>query len=60
MKLLKAAPTVLCMALLGFAVSPARADEWDKKTTITFSGPVEIPGVHLTGLWNFASGHLCI
>ena len=49
MKLLKAAPTVLCMALLGFAISSARADEWDKKTTITFSGPVEIPGVHLKG-----------
>jgi hypothetical protein len=49
MKFFKAAPTVLCMALLGFAVSSARADDWDKKTTITFSGPVEIPGVHLQG-----------
>jgi hypothetical protein len=27
----------------------AKADDWDKKTTITFSGPVEIPGVHLQG-----------
>jgi hypothetical protein len=27
----------------------ARADDWDRKTTVTFSGPVEIPGVHLTG-----------
>ena len=51
MTFLKAAPTVLCMALLGVAFSPsASADEWDKKTVITFSGPVEIPGVHLTGL----------
>ena len=25
------------------------ADAWDRKTTITFSGPVEIPGVHLVG-----------
>ena len=49
MKFFKAAPAVLCMALLGFAVTSARADEWDKKTTITFSGPVEIPGVHLQG-----------
>ncbi len=50
MKFLKAAPTVLCMALLGFGfTSIARADDWDKKTTITFSGPVEIPGVHLQG-----------
>jgi hypothetical protein len=50
MTFLKAAPFVLGMAVLGLAVSPiARADAWDKKTTITFSGPVEIPGVHLTG-----------
>jgi hypothetical protein len=27
----------------------ARADEWNKKSIITFSGPVEIPGVHLKG-----------
>jgi hypothetical protein len=39
------------MALLAGAMfSPvARADEWNQKTTITFSGPVEIPGVHLAG-----------
>ena len=50
MKFFKAAPTVLCLAVLGVAFSPsARADAWDKKTTITFSGPVEIPGVHLKG-----------
>ncbi len=56
MKFFKAAPTVLCMALLGFAVSSARADEWDKKTTITFSGPVEIPGVHLQGFGILPAG----
>jgi hypothetical protein len=51
MKLLKAVQTVFCTALLaGAIVSPAaRADAWDRKTTITFSGPVEIPGVHLVG-----------
>jgi len=50
MKFFKAAPTVLCVAVLGVAFSTsARADAWDKKTTITFSGPVEIPGVHLQG-----------
>ena len=50
MTFLKAAPTVLCLAVLGVAFSPsARADSWDKKTTITFSKPVEIPGVHLQG-----------
>ncbi len=56
MKFLKATPTVLCMALLGFAVSSARADDWDKKTTITFSGPVEIPGVHLQGFGILPAG----
>jgi hypothetical protein len=57
MKILKAAPAVLCMALLGVAVSSsARADEWDKKTTITFSGPVEIPGVHLQGFGILPAG----
>src|SRR3954462_13285504 len=27
----------------------AHADEWNRKTVITFSTPVEIPGVHLKG-----------
>ena len=51
MKLIQAATTtVCCIALMGAAfTTKARADESDKKTTITFSGPVEIPGVHLTG-----------
>ena len=50
MTFLRAASTVLAMALLGVAFSPsAKADSWDKKTTITFGGPVEIPGVHLQG-----------
>jgi hypothetical protein len=42
--------TAFGLALLGAAFSPAaQADEWNRKTTITFSGPVEIPGVHLKG-----------
>ena len=50
MKLFKAATTVGCMALMAMILTPgARADDWDRKTVITFSGPVEIPGVHLTG-----------
>ena len=50
MKRFKAATTVGCMALMGALLAPgARADEWNRKTVITFSGPVEIPGVHLTG-----------
>jgi hypothetical protein len=50
MKFLKVALPLFGMALLGTAFSPgAKADEWDKKTEITFSQPVEIPGVHLPG-----------
>src|SRR5690348_7126029 len=50
MKFFKAAPTVLCLAVLRVAFSPsARADETNRKTVITFSGPVEVPGVHLQG-----------
>ena len=42
--------TVFGLALMGVVFSPgAKADEWNKKTKITFSGPVEIPGVHLKG-----------
>jgi hypothetical protein len=38
------------MALMGAILTPtANADDWNRKTVITFSGPVEIPGVHLTG-----------
>jgi len=38
------------MALVATMFLPtARADEWDRKTEVTFSGPVEIPGVHLQG-----------
>jgi hypothetical protein len=51
MTLLRAAPAVLCMAILGSAFSPyAKADDHDKTTTITFSGPVEIPPVYITGM----------
>ena len=50
MKLLKAATTISCMALVGAMLAPsAKADGWNRKTVITFSGPVEIPGVHLAG-----------
>ena len=35
---------------MGAVLAPrARADDWNRKTTITFSAPVEIPGVHLKG-----------
>jgi hypothetical protein len=45
-----ATTTVFCLALMGVVFSPmANASEWNRKTTMTFSGPVEIPGVHLKG-----------
>jgi len=40
--------TVFSLALMGATFS-AQADDWNRKTKITFSGPVEIPGVHLKG-----------
>src|ERR1041385_7216431 len=47
------ASTFVCfVALAGVALAPVvKADEWNRKTEITFSAPVEIPGVHLAG-WN--------
>jgi hypothetical protein len=50
MNLLNVAATMACIALMSVEVTPgAKAEEWNKKTVVTFSGPVEIPGVHLTG-----------
>jgi hypothetical protein len=50
MRVFRAAATVCCLGLMAVALAPtAKADEWNRKTTITFSGPVEIPGVHLKG-----------
>jgi len=50
MKLFGAATTVFCMAILGTMFVPnAKADDWNRKSVVTFSGPVEIPGVHLHG-----------
>jgi len=57
MKFLGAIPTVLSLALLSATISPnAKADDWNRKTTITFSGPVEIPGVHLKGFGVLPAG----
>jgi LPXTG-motif cell wall-anchored protein len=45
MKFMKTIFTVLALTLLAATLSPgARADEWNKKTVMTFSQPVEIPG----------------
>ena len=53
----KATTTVCFVALMGAVLAPgAKADDWNRKTTITFSGPVEIPGVHLTGFGVLPAG----
>jgi hypothetical protein len=40
---------ILCcaVALAAFTVPNAHADEWNKKTFLTFSGPVQLPGTTL-------------
>jgi hypothetical protein len=46
MKLLKGLGIALSLAVLYLlAMSTARADDWNRKTVITFSGPFEVPGV---------------
>jgi hypothetical protein len=42
----KRALTLICCTLL-FAVFCVRADEWNKKTVVTFNQPVELPGIVL-------------
>ena len=42
--------TVFGLALMGAVFSPvANASDWNRKTVMTFSAPIEIPGVHLKG-----------
>jgi hypothetical protein len=36
----------LAMMLSSFVAIPAHADMWNKKTTVTFSGPIQIPATH--------------
>lgn len=46
MKLFKTLAALSCLiALCAFVVPTATADDWNRKTVITFSGPVEVPGV---------------
>src|ERR1044072_8982418 len=57
MKLLRAATMVFGIGLIGAVLAPnAMADDWNRKTVITFSGPVEIPGVHLAGFGVLPAG----
>lgn len=45
MKIVKTLLLVLGLVLLvGILVNPARADQWNKETVLTFNQPVEIPG----------------
>ena len=45
MKIVNTVLVVSALALLGAVSAPgARADEWNKKTVMTFNQPVEIPG----------------
>src|ERR1700680_419014 len=45
MRVLRSVLYALCTALLCAALTPsAMADQWNKKTVITFDAPVEIPG----------------
>jgi len=45
MKIVKSVFCLLALTLLGATVLPsARADEWNKKTIVTFSQAVEVPG----------------
>lgn len=51
MTFFRAIPLVFSLALVGAMFSPsAKADDYDKKTIVTFSGPVEIPPVYITGM----------
>ena len=47
---------VLCgaAALVAFFAPGAHADEWNKRTYLTFSGPVQVPGATLpAGTYTF-------
>jgi hypothetical protein len=45
------------LAVLGLLASPTiQADDYDKKTTVTFSAPVAIPPVHLQGWGTLPAG----
>lgn len=49
MSFLRATP-LLCAVLAAAAFSPSvQADDWNRKTVITFGQPVETPGIHMKG-----------
>jgi hypothetical protein len=56
MKIVKTLLVVLALSMLGATLAPgARADGWNKKTVLTFSQPIEVPGRVLpAGTYTFA------
>src|SRR5690242_8637418 len=44
MKTIKTVVSLAFFCLFSAALPNAQADEWNKKTIVTFSGPTEIPG----------------
>lgn len=45
MRILRVIAPLFCLMLFAsLLVSTAKADEWNKKTIFTFSGPIEVPG----------------
>ena len=44
MNRIKIVATIVCLSLVALAFSPSvEADDWNKKTVVTFSQPIEIP-----------------
>jgi hypothetical protein len=42
----KVVAMIFCLSLMALAFLPSvKADDWNRKTVVTFSGPVEVPGV---------------
>jgi len=42
----KVVAMIFCLSLVALAFAPRlKADEWNRRTTVTFSAPVEVPGV---------------
>jgi len=57
MKFSRTVPAMFCLAFLGTTFSSSvKADAFDKKTEVTFSGPVEIPAVHQPGFGVLPAG----
>ncbi len=57
MRLFEIATMACALGLVGIALAPsAKADEWDRKTVVKFSQPIEVPGVHLKGLGVLPAG----